>query len=144
MKNASKNEVKIALISIIGAGIITAGFVISQGNIKSKNDNYVSNIKEEVQQEEPIELTYKVVNEDLERYTVVVDKELENKEINDLVKKVLAGNPNVEDYFEIYIFTDEENAKNFDGKKENIETRVTILPDNRFKLESYRNMVESR
>lgn len=142
MKNASKNEVKIALISIIGAGIITAGFVISQGNIKSKNDNYVSNIKEEVQQEEPIELTYKVVNEDLERYTVVVDKELENKEINDLVKKVLAGNPNVEDYFEIYIFTDEENAKNFDGKKENIETRVTILPDNRFKLESYRNMVE--
>ncbi len=142
MKNASKNEVKIALISIIGAGIITAGFVISQGNIKSKNDNYVSNIKEEVQQEESTELTYKVVNEDLERYTVVVDKELENKEINDLVKKVLAGNPNVEDYFEIYIFTDEENAKNFDGKKENIETRVTILPDNRFKLESYRNMVE--
>ena len=142
MKNSSKNEVKIALISIIGAGIITAGFVISQGNIKSKNDNYVSNIKEEVQQEEPTELTYKVVNEDLERYTVVVDKELENKEINDLVKKVLAGNPNVEDYFEIYIFTDEENAKNFDGKKENIETRVTILPDNRFKLESYRNMVE--
>ena len=142
MKNASKNEVKIALISIIGAGIITAGFVISQGNIKSKNDNYVSNIKEEVQQEEPTELTYKVVNEDLERYSVVVDKELENKEINDLVKKVLAGNPNVEDYFEIYIFTDEENAKNFDGKKENIETRVTILPENRFKLESYRNMVE--
>ena len=142
MKNASKNEVKIALISIIGAGIITAGFVISQGNIKSKNDNYVSNIKEEVQQEEPIELTYKVVNEDLERYTVVVDKELENREINDLVKKVLAGNPNVEDYFEIYIFTNEENAKNFDGKKENVETRVTILPDNRFKLESYRNMVE--
>lgn len=142
MKNASKNEVKIALISIIGAGIITAGFVISQGNIKSKNDNYVSNIKEEVQQEESTELTYKVVNEDLERYTVVVDKELENKEINDLVKKVLAGNPNVEDYFEIYIFTNEENAKNFDGKKENIETRVTILPDNRFKLESYRNMVE--
>lgn len=142
MKNASKNEVKIALISIIGAGIITAGFVISQGNIKSKNDNYVSNIKEEVQQEESTELTYKVVNEDLERYTVVVDKELENKEINDLVKKVLAGNPNVEDYFEIYIFTDEENAKNFDGKKENVETRVTILPDNRFKLESYRNMVE--
>lgn len=142
MKNASKNEVKIALISIIGAGIITAGFVISQGNIKSKNDNYVSNIKEEVQQEESTELTYKVVNEDLEKYTVVVDKELENKEINDLVKKVLAGNPNVEDYFEIYIFTDEENAKNFDGKKENIETRVTILPDNRFKLESYRNMVE--
>ena len=142
MKNASKNEVKIALISIIGAGIITAGFVISQGNIKSKNDNYVSNIKEEVQQGESTELTYKVVNEDLERYTVVVDKELENKEINDLVKKVLAGNPNVEDYFEIYIFTDEENAKNFDGKKENIETRVTILPDNRFKLESYRNMVE--
>ena len=142
MKNASKNEVKIALISIIGAGIITAGFVISQGNIKSKNDNYVSNIKEEVQQEEPTELTYKVVNEDLERYTVVVDKELENREINDLVKKVLAGNPNVEDYFEIYIFTNEENAKNFDGKKENVETRVTILPDNRFKLESYRNMVE--
>ena len=142
MKNASKNEVKIALISIIGAGIITAGFVISQGNIKSKNDNYVSNIKEEVQQEEPTELTYKVVNEDLEKYTVVVDKELENKEINDLVKKVLAGNPNVEDYFEIYIFTNEENAKNFDGKKENVETRVTILPDNRFKLESYRNMVE--
>lgn len=142
MKNASKNEVKIALISIIGAGIITAGFVISQGNIKSKNDNYVSNIKEEVQQEEPTELTYKVVNEDLEKYTVVVDKELENKEINDLVKKVLAANPNVEDYFEIYIFTNEENAKNFDGKKENIETRVTILPDNRFKLESYRNMVE--
>lgn len=142
MKNASKNEVKIALISIIGAGIITAGFVISQGNIKSKNDNYVSNIKEEVQQEESTELTYKVVNEDLERYTVVVDKELENKEINDLVKKVLAGNPNVEDYFEIYIFTNEENAKNFDGKKENVETRVTILPDNRFKLESYRNMVE--
>lgn len=142
MKNASKNEVKIALISIIGAGIITAGFVISQGNIKSKNDNYVSNIKEEVQQEESTELTYKVVNEDLERYTVVVDKELENKEINDLVKKVLAGNPNVEDYFEIYIFTNEENAKNFDGKKENIETRVTILPENRFKLESYRNMVE--
>ena len=142
MKNASKNEVKIALISIIGAGIITAGFVISQGNIKSKNNNYVSNIKEKVQQEETTELTYKVVNEDLERYTVVVDKELENKEINDLVKKVLAGNPNVEDYFEIYIFTDEENAKNFDGKKENIETRVTILPDNRFKLESYRNMVE--
>lgn len=142
MKNASKNEVKIALISIIGAGIITAGFVISQGNIKSKNDNYVSNIKEEVQQEESTELTYKVVNEDLERYTVVVDKELENKEINDLVKKILAQNPNVEDYFEIYIFTNEENAKNFDGKKENIETRVTILPDNRFKLESYRNMVE--
>ena len=142
MKNASKNEVKIALISIIGAGIITAGFVTSQGNIKSKNDNYVSNIKEEIQQEEPTELTYKVVNEDLERYTVVVDKELENKEINDLVKKVLAGNPNVEDYFEIYIFTNEENAKNFDGKKENIETRVTILPDNRFKLESYRNIVE--
>lgn len=142
MKNASKNEVKIALISIIGAGIITAGFVISQGNIKSKNDNYVSNIKEEVQQEEPTELTYKVVNEDLERYSVVVDKELENKEINDLIKKVLAGNPNVEDYFEIYIFTNEENAKNFDGKKENIETRVTILPENRFKLESYRNMVE--
>ncbi len=142
MKNASKNEVKIALISIIGAGIITAGFVISQGNIKSKNDNYVSNIKEEVQQEEPTELTYKVVNEDLERYSVVVDKELENKEINDLIKKVLAGNPNVEDYFEIYIFTNEENAKNFDGKKENVETRVTILPDNRFKLESYRNMVE--
>ena len=142
MKNASKNEVKIALISIIGAGIITAGFVISQGNIKSKNDNYVSNIKEEVQQEEPTELTYKVVNEDLEKYTVVVDKELENEELNDLVKKVLAGNPNVEDYFEIYIFTNEENAKNFDGKKENIETRVTILPDNRFKLESYRNMVE--
>ncbi len=142
MKNASKNEVKIALISIIGAGIITAGFVISQGNIKSKNDNYVSNIKEEVQQEEPTELTYKVVNEDLEKYTVVVDKELENEELNDLVKKVLTGNPNVEDYFEIYIFTNEENAKNFDGKKENIETRVTILPDNRFKLESYRNMVE--
>lgn len=142
MKNASKNEVKIALISIIGAGIITAGFVISQGNIKSKNDNYVSNIKEEVQQEEPTELTYKVVNEDLERYSVVVDKELENEEINDLVKKVLAGNSNVEDYFEIYIFTSEENAKKFDGKKENIETRVTILPDNRFKLESYRNMVE--
>lgn len=142
MKNASKNEVKIALISIIGAGIITAGFVISQGNIKSKNDNYVSNIKEEVQQEESTELTYKVVNEDLERYTVVIDKELENEELNDLVKKVLAGNPNVEDYFEIYIFTNEENAKNFDGKKENIETRVTILPDNRFKLESYRNMVE--
>ena len=142
MKNASKNEVKIALISIIGAGIITAGFVISQGNIKSKNDNYVSNIKEEVQQEESTELTYKVVNEDLERYTVVVDKELENEEINDLVKKVLAGNPNVEDYFEIYIFTNEENAKNFDGKKENIETRATILPDNRFKLESYRNMAE--
>lgn len=142
MKNASKNEVKIALISIIGAGIITAGFVISQGNIKSKNDNYVSNIKEEVQQEEPTELTYKVVNEDLERYSVVVDKELENKEINDLIKKVLAGNSNVEDYFEIYIFTSEENAKKFDGKKENIETRVTILPDNRFKLESYRNMVE--
>ena len=142
MKNASKNEVKIALISIIGAGIITAGFVISQGNIKSKNDNYVSNIKEEVQQEEPTELTYKVVNEDLEKYTVVVDKELENKEINDLAKKVLAANPNVEDYFEIYIFTNEENAKNFDGKKENIETRVTILPENRFKLESYRNMVE--
>lgn len=142
MKNASKNEVKIALISIIGAGIITAGFVISQGNIKSKNDNYVSNIKEEVQQEEPTELTYKVVNEDLERYSVVVDKELENEEINDLVKKVLAGNSNVEDYFEIYIFTNEENAKNFDGKKENVETRVTILPDNRFKLESYRNMVE--
>ena len=142
MKNASKNEVKIALISIIGAGIITAGFVISQGNIKSKNDNYVSNIKEEVQQEEPTELTYKVVNEDLEKYIVVVDKELENEEINDLVKKVLAGNPNVEDYFEIYIFTNEENAKNFDGKKENIETRVTILPENRFKLESYRNMVE--
>lgn len=142
MKNASKNEVKIALISIIGAGIITAGFVISQGNIKSKNDNYVSNIKEEVQQEESTELTYKVVNEDLEKYTVVVDKELENEELNDLVKKVLAGNPNVEDYFEIYIFTNEENAKNFDGKKENIETRVTILPDNRFKLESYRNMVE--
>ena len=142
MKNASKNEVKIALISIIGAGIITAGFVISQGNIKSKNDNYVSNIKEGVQQEEPTELTYKVVNEDLEKYTVVVDKELENKEINDLAKKVLAANPNVEDYFEIYIFTNEENAKNFDGKKENIETRVTILPDNRFKLESYLNMVE--
>ncbi len=142
MKNASKNEVKIALISIIGAGIITAGFVISQGNIKSKNDNYVSNIKEGVQQEEPTELTYKVVNEDLEKYTVVVDKELENKEINDLAKKVLAANPNVEDYFEIYIFTNEENAKNFDGKKENIETRVTILPENRFKLESYRNMVE--
>ena len=142
MKNASKNEVKIALISIIGAGIITAGFVISQGNIKSKNDNYVSNIKEEVQQEEPTELTYKVVNEDLEKYTVVVDKELENEELNDLVKKVLTGNPNVEDYFEIYIFTNEENAKNFDGKKENVETRVTILPDNRFKLESYRNMVE--
>lgn len=142
MKNASKNEVKIALISIIGAGIITAGFVISQGNIKSKNDNYVSNIKEEVQQEEPTELTYKVVNEDLERYSVVVDKELENEEINDLVKKVLAGNSNVEDYFEIYIFTSEENAKKFDGKKENIETRVTILPENRFKLESYRNMVE--
>lgn len=142
MKNASKNEVKIALISIIGAGIITAGFVISQGNIKSKNDNYVSNIKEEVQQEETTELTYKVVNEDLERYTIVVDKELENEEINDLVKKVLAGNPNVEDYFEIYIFTNEENAKNFDGKKENIETRATILPDNRFKLESYRNMAE--
>lgn len=142
MKNASKNEVKIALISIIGAGIITAGFVISQGNIKSKNDNYVSNIKEEVQQEEVTELSYKVVNEDLERYTVVVDKELENEELNDLVKKVLAGNPNVEDYFEIYIFTNEENAKNFDGKKENIETRVTILPDNRFKLESYRNMAE--
>lgn len=142
MKNASKNEVKIALISIIGAGIITAGFVISQGNIKSKNDNYVSNIKEEVQQEESTELTYKVVNEDLEKYTVVVDKELENEELNDLVKKVLAGNPSVEDYFEIYIFTDEENAKKFDGKKENIETRVTILPDNRFKLESYRNMVE--
>lgn len=142
MKNASKNEVKIALISIIGAGIITAGFVISQGNIKSKNDNYVSNIKEEVQQEKSTELTYKVVNEDLERYTVVVDKELENKEINDLAKKVLAENPNIEDYFEIYIFTNEENAKNFDGKKENIETRVTILPENRFKLESYRNMVE--
>lgn len=142
MKNASKNEVKIALISIIGAGIITAGFVISQGNIKSKNDNYVSNIKEEVQQEETTELTYKVVNEDLEKYTVVVDKELENEELNDLVKKVLTGNPNVEDYFEIYIFTNEENAKNFDGKKENIETRATILPDNRFKLESYRNMVE--
>lgn len=142
MKNASKNEVKIALISIIGAGIITAGFVISQGNIKSKNDNYVSNIKEEVQREEPTELTYKVVNEDLERYTVVVDKELENEELNDLVKKVLAGNPNVEDYFEIYIFTNEENAKNFDGEKDNIETRVTILPDNRFKLESYYNMVE--
>mgnify|MGYP005772236941 FL=1 len=142
MKNASKNEVKIALISIIGAGIITAGFVISQGNIKSKNDNYVSNIKEEVQQEESTELTYKVVNEDLEKYTVVVDKELENEELNDLVKKVLAGNPSVEDYFEIYIFTNEENAKNFDGKKENIETRVTILPDNRFKLESYLNMVE--
>lgn len=142
MKNASKNEVKIALTSIIGAGIITAGFVISQGNIKSKNDNYVSNIKEDVQQEESTELTYKVVNENLERYTVVVDKELENEELNDLVKKVLEGNPNVEDYFEIYIFTDEENAKNFDGKKENIETRVTILPDNRFKLESYRNIVE--
>lgn len=142
MKNASKNEVKIALISIIGAGIITAGFVISQGNIKSKNDNYVSNIKEEVQQEGSTELTYKVVNEDLEKYTVVVDKELENEELNDLVKKVLAGNPNVEDYFEIYIFTNEENAKKFDGKKENIETRVTILPENRFKLESYRNMVE--
>lgn len=142
MKNASKNEVRIALISIIGAGIITAGFVISQGNIKSKNDNYISNVKEEVQQEEVTELTYKIVNEDLERYTVVVDKELENEELNDLVKKILAQNPNVEDYFEIYIFTNEENAKNFDGKKENIETRVTILPDNRFKLESYRNMVE--
>lgn len=142
MKNASKNEVRIALISIIGAGIITAGFVISQGNIKSKNDNYVSNMKEEVQQEEVTELTYKVVNEDLERYTVVVDKQLENEELNDLVKKILAGKQNLEDYFEIYIFTNEENAKNFDGKKENIETRVTILPDNRFKLESYRNMVE--
>ncbi|MFQ9309629.1 MAG: hypothetical protein ACLR2K_06810 [Paraclostridium sordellii] len=137
MKLLNKSESKIVILACIFTVISVLGFVLMQGNIKSKGNEYVgkkSKLKE-------IELTtddYELIKRDKkdnENIFIVLEKrDLTLEESACLVSELGKKSSGK---FKVYLFNDKNKASNFEYKVEQIQTIAKPIDSKRVEIEEY-------
>lgn len=131
---SKKNEKVIIGLACGLTVVIVLGFTLMQGTIKSKEKKYTSkesNIKTEstISKDD-----YKIINQEekdgIQKFVVLEKKKFNTEEISVLTNNIIKD---TNKKFEIYLFDNEEKAKNFNYKKE--ETQTTIKPIDKDKIE---------
>ena len=138
MRFMKKNENKIIIVACALTVIVVLGFTLMQGNVKSKENIYVS---KQVDSNKDLKLTkedYEIVkkdkkdNEDV--FIVLEKRELTQEERASLVN-IIGKETNKK--FEIYLFDNKEKADNFEYKTEQIQTIVKPIEAKKVEVEEY-------
>ncbi|MGL6107371.1 hypothetical protein [Romboutsia sp.] len=136
----NKKEKKIVIISILITGMIVAGFTLSQGNLKSKEDNYASlNDTSTIDKYKVNEDEYEIINKDEETniFTIYAKRKFNSKEMAYITNQLIQNNENMDEKYEIYIFDEIEIAKNFNGEVETVQTKIVPSSNNKIQIQNH-------
>lgn len=140
----SAKEKKIILSAVIGTAIVTLGFTLSQqaggsGDTYVSVENNISKNKYEVSSED-----YEIINKKNEDkkiiYNIYCKREFNSKELAYLTKKLKEDNKEMKDNYQIYLFTDQDKAKNYEGSIEGTEKTIIPIENSRIKISDYKNI----
>ncbi|CEN76530.1 Uncharacterised protein [[Clostridium] sordellii] len=137
MKLLNKSESKIVILACIFTVISVLGFVLMQGNIKSKGNEYVSK-KSKLKE---IELTtddYELIKRDKkdnENIFIVLEKR--NLTLEESAYLVSELGKKSSGKFKVYLFNDKEKARDFEYETEQIQTVAKPIDSEKVEIEEY-------
>lgn len=143
MMNYKKNEKLIITIACLLTVVVVLGFTLMGGQLKSKEEHYVSKVSSSKSQITISKDDYEIIKEEekdgIDTFIILEKKNFNKEEMGQLSKNIIKDmNKN----FNIYIFDDKEKAQNFNYETDKTQTLIKAIDQQQVGIQTYHTIKE--